>query len=168
MPSHLSCCSCTPGSANDQSFMLVSPNAPSIGSYPTAPTTFGNTLNPAPSSWDSNGPQQQTANISDWYGFLGPQNPRDISGEQSQAHLYGQYPGQHGFYSHTQRTRRLYQCMIPGCSKSFSRTDYRGNHLRKKHRLPIPKGSRAHTWLLKPESRHYVLEAIAGQAQEHA
>ena len=168
MPGHLSsCCPCTPNSANDQSYMPAFPIASGIENRPTT-TIFANTPRPTPSYWDLISPQQQTANISSWCRCLGPQIPRDISGEQTQAHLYRQYLGQHGFYSPTRMTRRTYPCMIPGCSKSFSRSDYRGNHLRKKHHLPIPKGSRAHTWIFQPESWHHVLEAIAGQAREHS
>ena len=165
-PGHLSCCSCTPNPSNDQSYMPAFPIAPSIENRPT--TNFANIPRPAPSDWDLSSPQQQIANMSSWCGCLGPPNPRGISGEQSQTYLYGQYLGQHAFYSPTRMTRRTYPCMIPGCSKSFSRSDYRGNHLRKKHRLPIPKGSRAHTWIFQPESWHHVREAIAGQAREHS
>ena len=161
IPGHLSY---TLNPANHQYFMPVSPNAPSIEN---CPTIFADIPSLAPSNWDLNSPPQQTTNLPCWCGCLGPQIPRDISGEQSQAHQYGQCPGQHGFYnfySHTRRTRKSYPCMIPGCSKSFSRSDYRGNHLRKEHRLPIPKGSRAHTWI---ESQQHLLETIAGQAREH-
>lgn len=59
-------------------------------------------------------------------------------------------------------TRRA--CLIPGCSQSFSRTDFRTNHLKKKHRLPIPKRCWAKIWIKKPENYNYYLAAVEEQA----
>ena len=63
--------------------------------------------------------------------------------------------------------QKLYPCLIPGCSKYFTRSDYRRNHLKRKHHLPLPKRCWAHIWILKPQNRHYYWTAIAEQTQEN-
>lgn len=65
---------------------------------------------------------------------------------------------------------RIYKhsCLIPGCRQYFTRTDYRCNHLKKKHRLPIPKGCWAHTWLSKEENHHHFQAAVIKQELENA
>lgn len=59
----------------------------------------------------------------------------------------------------------FYPCLIPGCDQYFSRTDYRGNHLRKKHLLPIPKGCWAHIWIARAENQYHFLAATEEQAR---
>lgn len=154
-------------SANDRSLIPVSPNAPGLQNYPTIVTS---TPSPGSSDWGSNNLQQQTANMSSWCRCRGPQAP---GGEQPRTCLCRQPPRQSGgFYSHTQATRQIqsltsmsYPCLVEGCSQSFSRTDYRGNHLRKQHNLPIPKGSWAHTWISRTENQHHLSKAVAEQAR---
>ena len=62
---------------------------------------------------------------------------------------------------------RLYPCLIPGCRRYFTRTDYRCNHLKRKHRLPIPKGCWAHTWISKVGNQYHYLVAAMEQEMEN-
>ena len=59
-------------------------------------------------------------------------------------------------------------CLITGCTQRFNRTDSRTSHLRRKHRLLIPRGCWAKTWISKPENRHHYSAAVAEQARANS
>ena len=80
------------------------------------------------------------------------------------------YPRQQK-YSCTQAPQKVkitreksYPCFIPGRTQRFKRSDSRGNHLRKKHGLPIEKGQWAKIWISKVENQEYYLAAVDLQA----
>ena len=64
--------------------------------------------------------------------------------------------------------RQLLGCIIPGCSRQFHRSDALGNHLRKKHLLPIPKGQWAKSWISRVENHHYYNAAVQAQLRENS
>ena len=51
---------------------------------------------------------------------------------------------------------------------SVSTADARTIHLRRKHRLRIPRGCWAKTWISKPENHHHYLAAVAEQARANS
>ena len=164
MPDHLPC---TSNSADGQPFIFAFPNTPTIQNCPI----ISNTLKHAHSNWGSNSSQQQTANISSGSEGLGSQTQRYLYSWWTYLYWYWRHPRQPSelhLHTTTPRSRRststLYPCIIPGCDQTFRRTDYRGNHLRRRHNIPVPKGSWAHTWILRAENRQYLLEAVVEQA----
>lgn len=62
----------------------------------------------------------------------------------------------------------IYRCLVPGCNQQFTRTDFRGKHLRIQHGLPIPKGCWAKAWILKAENYQNYLAAVAAQAHANS
>lgn len=94
-------------------------------------------------------------------------DPRPIYRNQPMSNS-PRYPGPHRSAQKSKSSSsRLHKCLIPGCSKYFTRTDYRCNHLKRKHHLPIPKGCWAHTWVSRMENYHYCLAATIEQELEN-
>ena len=143
----------------------ILPNAPTTGEYPTL-----NTMVPyaPPINQNFNNLQQQAYNMSGSLEDQGPPtlrwSPPLVSKSKDDSDLYSRQlrlPS----YTQTAQDPKKYPCLILGCSKRFSRTDFHTKHLRDKHRLPIPKGHWANIWISKAENYHYFVAAVDEQAR---